>query len=466
MANGIKHATTPGEIEFGVQSVLRNGECVIESSESTMIRTPSAGALGTCRRARDGEGARTDVSAKPAPFGEYLRQAEVELLLGSSTGSFMASCRVTEGCLKELIGPLSNDQRMLGELIGTLARERREVLSRDLSRDLNWLNRVRTAIAHHKPGNLEQADEDDAQRALEMARRLAIAAGLADSGTIGEAHRRAQREVATAPAGLLNLDRDEQTAKLDRLLGRARPVMSYVADGEMEQGHGYLAERAGWHSRRILRGSWKACTVDWPLQGAGLGVRFGHLVEALVQALELDVQLRLDADPLVDVDAWGAPLAQVRDQIGAKGRRMLLRHIVRRPVRDDSDLVSMYFEQVWRPLGEVLGVPYVLLAFETERAICTGFPWLSTAWRASRRDRLSAQRFSRTVEALAQGSVDVELLAELGCVSRLDLAEWLRKDLGRSLQEADAQARELFAISRCGRFELIARSIHSIYRVP
>ncbi len=327
---------------------------------------------------------------------EILVQAETRLRLGDPEPAVLNYAVATEAGLKTLLGREMDSGDMLGELIGAAGRT--HALEAEITRALNRLNRWRKAITHHPRVEADCPSVDDAAMCREMVHHLLLHVGLVDATCLQNIRRKGREAAVGVPTeDTLLLDRVPQRAGLEALLTPPPHVLVLTLDGEMEQGHDAFSRYALSEFRRRLPGRWREVVLSWPPDGAGPSNRLARLLEAVAAALAPRVRLP-NTDPLgEDRAVWDARLDDLRKAALAGDDPLFVRHVIRAPVPEDSELMAAYLERAWSPCARVLDPGRIVLAFELVRAVPQGLPVLGLGWRVSRRERSAACRVIRTV---------------------------------------------------------------------
>jgi hypothetical protein len=127
-------------------------------------------------------------------------------------------------------------------------------------------------------------------------------------------------------------------------------------------------------------------------------------------------------------------------------------------VGGDAALVEAYLRAIWTRVAPRPG-PRIVVSLDLRRIERAGVP-LSRAWRLSRAELAAARSIARMLDGLdmPHGGVCMTL-PELTSIPRSDLAAWLRLDGGRHRDAAAAEAGQLVAATRGGRFDLIVQRL-------
>jgi hypothetical protein len=388
-----------------------------------------------------------------------LIRMEVHLLGCAASSAIVPAAVLVEAGLKTLLDDPSTARMELGRLIRRVHES--GALDREWLADINWLNRHRQRCVHSPP--LQPGPSiDDAARAVELATRLALQAGLVNEAQVSHARRAAQQTVCgAAPSECMKLDRRRQRSTLDDLLHPPPRLLVFLAHGEVEQGQSHFSRFAALKLRNTLGGRWTDVQLDWPAPRAAPGQRLAELTERLFHELGFGAELP-STDPLGgdERDGWAEAHQTVATRLAGTRRGYLIRHSIRRPVAADADLIRAYLERLWSPVARTDRPGCVALAFETVRAEQVGFPWLSRSWRLGRRERLATRRIARSLDDMAFGpQATGAALDELGSLSVSDLSVWLRRVRGMDRDTAEGESRDLIATTRGGRFDLVLQRI-------
>jgi hypothetical protein len=309
---------------------------------------------------------------------------------------------------------------------------------------------------------------DDAKRAVDLAEAVHVEGGAIGPPRLDAIHAGADR-AAGAPSldRVLRLDRAEQRKGFDDLIEDRPRVVAFLVHGELDQGHGHLVDLAACRLRQRVEPRCRKVTLRWPDEAAP-GIRLNALAEALAEALGMRSQrvrdlVKADAGAPDGGAAWDQRAEPLCDELAAAASRggWLLCHPVSRPTAADAGLVDAYLRRIWARVAARSTGGYVALAFAVARAVGGGFPLLR-AWRTSRRER----RAARQIERVFQGGLGFEnggvaALPELDSVHEEHIAEWLRRVRGMAPERAIAQAREVFADSNRGRFEMVVKLLEA-----
>lgn len=394
---------------------------------------------------------------------QLLLQAQSSLQQGNGSSAIVQSGRLAERVLKQLLAPAVGKPAMLGDLLRLVAE--RKLLPAEVSRDLNWLNKLRNREAHDQETVVE-ADLDDAQKAVQVVTDLLVRCELVDEPTLRTIRRDSLAIVCRPPPDeVLKLDRAPQRRRLDDLATPPPPVLAFLTHGEVGQGHSYFSKWASWHLRSQVRTRWSEVEVPWPAQGPPVGVRFGELCESLAHEVSASFSApRVDPTSPDGRGAWEQALRPLVSELASSNRCRFLRTVIHAPQADDAQVLSEYLERVWLPVSDRPPGATQALSFEVVRAAAGGFAIVSRAWRIGRSERRAVVRIAQTVEALSgPGPLKAVVLEELGHVPLSDLVEWLQREAGQGRVTAQARARELHAASS-GRFEIVAQRLATVVR--
>ena len=384
---------------------------------------------------------------------------EEALLRGAAREAVVPAGVLCEAALKRLLGEAPEARLELGPAIGRVHSE--GLLDRDWLRNLNWLKEHRNRCAHHPPRD-PLPTVDDAERAAQLVARLLEDVGLVNAEQLRQV--RAEARVTTcgpAPSDCMKLDRSPQRARLEDLITPPPTLLVLLTHGEVGQGHEHFSRYALLKLRSILKGRWRSATIPWPGSSLSPGNRLAQLAGALPEALKLREEPP-QADPTLEEQAepWRKFVASLHRELARRREMILLRHCIRRPCPQDAELLSRYLELAWNPLRESGYQGTVALTFEVVRAEPSGLPLLSRSWRLGQGEKKATRGLLGALGEQSVGSGSrVDALAELTSLRLDDVTSWLHTFKGMSHSEAEAEARDLLATSRGGRFEILIDQI-------
>jgi hypothetical protein len=234
----------------------------------------------------------------------------------------------------------------------------------------------------------------------------------------------------------------------------------------VDQGHDHFADIMACQLRSMSSAGWRELAVAWPPPSRSVGTRLAMLLEAL--AAGLGVPLGTLADDPITPDgarAWRPALDMIVAAIDAAREPVLLRHVVHwidtRAGAEDA-LVDAYLRAIWATVAQRSG-ERVVVGLDVRRAERAGLP-LTRDWWTARRELAVARAIARVLErhAMPHGGACFAL-PELTSVPIADLVQWLRAESGRDRDTAHAEARELVASTRGGRFDLVIQRLTALH---
>ncbi|HEX8107239.1 MAG TPA: hypothetical protein VF516_05890, partial [Kofleriaceae bacterium] len=399
----------------------------------------------------------------PGPDDAVRAQALLQemhgwLLAGYAADAVIRAAAVVELALELLVAMPPGAAAGLGALIDELRRSDRT----ELLVEASWLYQHRITV--EPLAGLVRAECDaDGRRACAIASRIAQTAGLVTASQAAACEVAAAHEAsASVSSALLRLDRASHRTELDDWLQRPPRVLVALIHGEVGQGHDHFAEIMACQLRSTSRGGWRELTVAWPPPSRSLGTRLAMLLDAL--AAGLGVPLGVPADDPATPDgarAWRPVLDRIAAAIDAAREPVLLRHtmswLATRAGTDDA-LVDAYLRVIWATVAQRSG-ERVVVGLDVRRAERTGRP-LTRTWWAARRELAVARAIARVLDhhAMPHGGVCFAL-PELTSIPIADLVQWLRAEGGRDRDTAHAEAAQLVASTRGGRFDLVIQRL-------
>lgn len=211
---------------------------------------------------------------------------------------------------------------------------------------------------------------------------------------------------------------------------------------------------------------WRDLAVAWPPPSRSLGTRLAMLLDALAARLGVPLGALTDDPATPDgARAWQPVVDRIAAAIDAAGEPLLLRHTVAwlatRAGTDDA-LVDAYLRAIWSTVAQRSG-ERVVVGLDLRRAERAGLP-LTRAWWAARRELAVARAIARALDrhAMPHGGACFAL-PELTSVPIADLVQWLRAEGGRDRDTAHAEARQLVASTRGGRFDLVIQRLTALH---
>ncbi len=265
------------------------------------------------------------------------------------------------------------------------------------------------------------------------------------------------RPAEVLPSALM-LDRREQRRRFEASIPCPARGMTVVLLGEVDQGHGFMADYCLTRLRQAQPGDWERVeSLRWPHPILPEQHRFGSVLEDLDCRLELGL-----AHPL------GAPrLAQGLLELLAPGRsRLFLQHRITVPELSDVALVGRYLDEVWTPVVE--GCEELALALTFELVVpASGAWWFGAPSREARRAAKAARKIAEVVEAWA---VDerraVVVVPELCSLSVTEIDHCLPDGIRDHVDPSERRrlAQRIWASSGKGRFEKVVEQLHLFAR--
>jgi hypothetical protein len=390
-----------------------------------------------------------------------VRAMHVRLLAGFAPDAVIHAAAITERSLAVMAGRPADATATLGDLLVDL---RRTGTSAQVA-DASWLDQTRR-VAYRLAGQVCAELDDDARRASKIALGFAETAGLVNATEAAASQRSAEWQ-ASAPASsaLLRLDRAAHRKMLDDLLELPHRVFMSLVHGEIDQGHDHFSDIMAWRLRAGPHGRWREIEVRWPPPSPSLGTRLATLFEDLARAL--DVALAPPADDPSTAEgaqAWAPALAPILAALDACRDRLLVRHVLRwlaTGAGGDAQLVEAYARAIWTAVAARSG-ERIVVGLDLRRIEHGGLV-LSKTWRASRTELAAARAIAQVLDRLdmPHGGLCITL-PELSSVAVSDLVDWLRADGGRKRDAAAAEADQLVASTRGGRFDLIVERLTAL----
>ncbi len=433
-----------------------------------------------------------------------LRKAEVNIITGSDIGAVVAVAVAAETLVQQILVKRYDDDVLeeafekkrkdpgfsksktvnldklgLGQLLGLL-REATKVdqsddpLTEKARKDLNNLTALRNATKHPRDNTREQSIDEAVRFLDEVVVPLAIDQGLLTEDEVRQAKRKARINCQNYLNGIEHLDRTRQRGQIKNdLVPQAgprtlTPLMLLVIHGEKGQGHTVMGKVAS----RLVKEETKQRSqieieIQWP-DVEGPSNRLAALFARIAEKLEIETPKPLpeDQDPLSSPGraAWQEYLTELRSSIVSKASDAIyLRHFVRSPKNEDRAVLVNYLESLWLPLADELGHETTLIL---ELALAKQEPgkMLKPAWWLALRQRGVLSRCLKWLDSCKRRDrVFVLLLEELRSVTEDDITTWLFKQSELDIETAKSKAKELFAESRDGRFELLVPLLTSSY---
>lgn len=403
----------------------------------------------------------------PGPADAARAQALLQemygwLLAGYAADAVIRAAAVVELALGVLAGVRPDAGAGLGALIDGLRRAGRT----ELLVEANWLYQYRIAV-EPLAGQVQAERDAEGRRACAIASRVAQAAGLVTASQAAVCETAAAWQASSpASSALLRLDRRSHRTALIDWLERSPRVLVALIHGEVGQGHDHFAEIMAWRLRSTSNGHWRELAVAWPPPSRSLGTRLAMLLDAL--AAGLGVPLGAPAEDPATPDgarAWRPALDRIAAAIDAAGEPVLVRHVVRwletRAGADDA-LVDAYLRAIWATVAQRSG-ERVVVGLDLRRIERAGLP-LTRAWWTARRELAVARAIERVLDrhAMPHGGACFAL-PELTSVPVADLVAWLRDEGGRDRATAHAEASQLVASTRGGRFDLVIQRLTALH---
>jgi hypothetical protein len=400
--------------------------------------------------------------AEAARAQALLQDMHGWLLAGYAPDAVIRAAAVAELALPLLAGMQPDAGAGLGELIDELRRSGRT----ELLVEASWLYQHRIAV--EPLAGLVRAECDaDGRRACAIASRIAQTAGLVTASQAAACEAAATREASTpASSALLRLDRASHRTELGDWLQRSPRVLVALVHGEVGQGHDHFAEIMACQLRSASIRGWREIAVAWPPPSRSLGTRLAMLLDALAAGLGVPPGVPADDPATPDgARAWRPALDRIADAIDAAREPVLVRHTVgwlaTRAAADDA-LVDAYLRAVWATVAQRSG-DRIVVGLDVRRAERAGRP-LTRTWWAARRELAVARAIARVLDrhAMPHGGACFAL-PELTSVPIAELVQWLRAEGGRDRDTAHAEAAELVASTRGGRFELVIQRLNALH---
>jgi hypothetical protein len=396
------------------------------------------------------EGEKRDICARlGTPLELLLKHRVSQILEAGNPNEFEA----LKGAMK---GPLG--QQTLGNLIGLVRKD--ALLKRGGLANRLWAARdCRNWGAHNMSG--PEPHFADVLGSLDTVWQLGERLEVLNPGLRQELRERVVgrggRPATQLPTGVppvYYLDRHDQRQMFDSVFPPTEGVLVVAMYGERGQGQSALADYCFTMARSRQPGSWVDFgDLGWPAPGLPSEFRRRELAESLTQVLQAE-QHRLDTDD---------PSEALRFAMDAGPVRPWVRHTIRRPTREDADLLNWYLAAVWAPAAQQASRSAGLLSIECAHAEPRGPLW-SKQRRQARRERAACDLITERLGSQDVDGLDLLALGQLCSVSRRDIAIFLATYLGReqSADALDGLAEEIFLSAGLGRFDEVWRDCSNI----